>query len=134
MSSSLNHTALLDSGTVCISVPAEIADAYNKLYDPPAIYVDDLGLYVTKCDAQPPKQPFHITISGKRFVIPGEDLLLPGTVMSTNGAAAPDSPYASYCVGAMQRAGTWGPYEYVLATREECGLGYFFPRDNGNRG
>jgi hypothetical protein len=116
---------LLDSGTVCISVPAEIADAYSMLYDPPAIYVDDLGVYVTRCDARPPKQPFYISIAGTRFVIPGEDLLLPETVMSTNGAAAPDSPYANYCVSAMQRAGIWGPYEYVLARCEEGGFGYF---------
>lgn len=39
--------AIVDSGTTLLYVPADVAKAINKAYDPPSKYIKESGVYVS---------------------------------------------------------------------------------------
>jgi hypothetical protein len=97
--------AIIDSGTVSIDAPNDVVDAYNKLFNPPAILAPDLGFYVTECDAQGPEEPFSLVINGTKFTIPGSAFVLGDTVLSENGFSG---DYGNYCFCGLQQGGIFG--------------------------
>ncbi|KAL8804350.1 MAG: hypothetical protein Q9182_002632 [Xanthomendoza sp. 2 TL-2023] len=66
--------AHVDSGTSLIYLPEETADAYNELFDPPAIHDYSAGQYNVPCTAKPPA--LGIKIGGQTFQINPEDLII----------------------------------------------------------
>lgn len=68
--------ATVDSGTSDLELPTIVANAFNALVDPPAVYNDSVVGYVTSCNASMPDLSIHI--GGKAFKIDKRDLLLPG--------------------------------------------------------
>jgi hypothetical protein len=105
VSGQLGGNALVDSGTVSVNAPNAVADAYSKLFSPPAISPPELGFYITECDAQGPKDPFSIIINGTTFTIPGSAFVLSETLLSENGFSG---QYGDYCFGGLQRGGIFG--------------------------
>lgn len=64
----------IDSGTTFIQMPTSIAEAVNGLFDPPAVFDDDQGAYVTECTAKVPQ--FGVQIAQRMFNIDSRDMLL----------------------------------------------------------
>ncbi|KAK3620562.1 hypothetical protein LTR56_023344 [Elasticomyces elasticus] len=95
---------IIDSGTVTINARNEVADAYNKLFDPPAINPPDLGIYIIQCNATGPKVPFVVKIAGTEFKLPGESFVLSDVVLSENGVTG---EYGDYCFSGIQETGVW---------------------------
>ncbi|KAK4948989.1 hypothetical protein LTR10_012362 [Elasticomyces elasticus] len=95
---------IIDSGTVTINARNEVADAYNKLFDPPAINPPDLGIYIIQCNATGPKVPFVVKIAGTEFKLPGESFVLSDVILSENGVSG---EYGDYCFSGIQEAGVW---------------------------
>ncbi|KAK5731453.1 hypothetical protein LTR17_011341 [Elasticomyces elasticus] len=95
---------IIDSGTVTINARNEVADAYNKLFDPPAINPPDLGIYIIQCNATDPKVPFVVKIAGTEFKLPGESFVLSDVVLSENGVSG---EYGDYCFSGIQETGVW---------------------------
>jgi hypothetical protein len=91
--------AIIDSGTICITTPSEVAESYSKLFNPPAIMPAELGIYVTECDARGPSEPLDVVIEGKTFSIPGSSFVLSGVLLSDNGLAG---AYGNYCFSGLQ--------------------------------
>jgi hypothetical protein len=73
-----NFPAIVDSGTTLIYLPPDIAQAVADAFDPPAVYIEEEGVFENYCDAKPPT--FAIKIGGQDFYINGQDLLLQGEV------------------------------------------------------
>ena len=67
---------ILDSGTTLNFVPTPIANAFSAAFNPPAVYNESQGAYVTLCSAKTPKE-FTVKIGGQTFVIDTADQLLP---------------------------------------------------------
>ncbi|KAK3633523.1 hypothetical protein LTR56_015776 [Elasticomyces elasticus] len=95
---------IIDSGTVTINARNKVADAYNKLFDPPAINPPDLGIYIIQCNATGPKVPFIVKIAGTEFKLPGESFVLSDVILSENGVSG---EYGDYCFSGIQEAGVW---------------------------
>ncbi|KAL8819645.1 MAG: hypothetical protein Q9223_001965 [Gallowayella weberi] len=66
--------AHVDSGTSLIYLPEDTADAYNKLFDPPAKHNYSSGQYNVPCTAKPPA--LGIKIGGQTFQINPVDLIV----------------------------------------------------------
>ncbi|KAL8682595.1 MAG: hypothetical protein Q9186_001368 [Xanthomendoza sp. 1 TL-2023] len=66
--------AHVDSGTTLVYLPEETADAYNKLFDPPAVHDYSAGQYNVRCTAKPPA--LGIKIGGQTFQINPVDLII----------------------------------------------------------
>ncbi|KAK5171269.1 uncharacterized protein LTR77_004413 [Saxophila tyrrhenica] len=103
---------VVDCGSYPILAPPEVAEAYSELFNPPAIYVKDWGTYVTRCDAEGPKEPFMIVINGTGFAIPGSDFVFGNAVMS--GLGVPPGKYDDYCFSGLQGAGPVGISTFLL--------------------
>jgi len=73
--SNTSFQAFVDSGTPYLDLPTAHSNAVNKLFDPPAVWSDDLQGYVTSCKAKVPE--FGIVIGGKTFYINPLDNLVP---------------------------------------------------------
>ncbi|KAJ5618488.1 Peptidase aspartic catalytic [Penicillium herquei] len=54
-------------------LPARIVDPINALFNPPAVYNEDLGVSIVDCDAEPPI--FGVEIGGQMFYHNGRDLI-----------------------------------------------------------
>ncbi|MCJ1224429.1 hypothetical protein MMC12_001074 [Toensbergia leucococca] len=65
---------IVDSGTTLLYLPTGQADAINALFDPPAVYSDDVGAYVVDCNAKAPE--LGVQIGGEVFFISPLDLIL----------------------------------------------------------
>ncbi|KAF2115273.1 aspartic peptidase domain-containing protein [Lophiotrema nucula] len=96
--------ALTDSGTITINVPNDIADAYNKLFDPPAIFPAEVGFWIIDCKAHGPKEPFYVVINSTTFTFPGSDFVLGDVLLSDNGIGG---KYGNYCFSGIQEGGIW---------------------------
>lgn len=79
-------------GTTLMYVPTSVAMKVNSLFDPPAKYVHESGVYETDCDAKVPN--FAIRIGGTDFHVNSEDLLLTGK----DGY----DPYTGGCITGVQ--------------------------------
>jgi hypothetical protein len=104
-SKQLSGQAIIDSGSTTINAPTEIAEAYIKLFDPPAIMPPEVGAYIIECSAKAPKESFSVTINGTHFEIPGADFVLSDAILAENGL---DGPYGNYCFSGMQSGAVWG--------------------------
>ncbi|KAJ5727030.1 hypothetical protein N7493_006057 [Penicillium malachiteum] len=62
-----------DTGNNFSILSAEIVDPINALFNPPAVYNEDLGVSVVDCDAEAPI--FGVEIGGQMFYHDGEDLI-----------------------------------------------------------
>ena len=63
--------AIIDSGSTLMGVPMEIADAVNRLFDPPG--KRNGTIYTVNCSAKPPE--FGVVIGGQTFVIDGASMV-----------------------------------------------------------
>jgi hypothetical protein len=75
--------AILDSGTTLAMVPTPIAQAFNALFVPPAVYNSTFSLYTVPCDATVPA--LSITVGGASFAVDAKDLVLPLGANDTQG-------------------------------------------------
>ncbi|KAL9003907.1 MAG: hypothetical protein Q9188_003245 [Gyalolechia gomerana] len=64
----------IDSGTSLIFLPSEIANAVNKMFDPPAFFNGFRGEYIVDCASRAPR--FGVTIAGHTFYINPMDMIL----------------------------------------------------------
>jgi hypothetical protein len=82
--------AVVDSGNPMNLAPIEVAESVNSLFDPPAKFNEDLGVYMVDCDAQAPN--YGVTINGHTFWHNTEDMIaqdhLTGLCYSTLAASA----------------------------------------------
>ena len=65
---------IVDSGTTLNYVSDDVADVTNLLFDPPAAYSEEDGVYYVDCDATPPQ--FGVDIGGQIFFINRDDMIL----------------------------------------------------------
>lgn len=77
-SKSTSIPVIVDSGTTLLYLPVRLTEAINAAFDPPAVYVEESGVFETDCNATPPD--LAITIGGQDFHISGKELLLHGAV------------------------------------------------------
>ena len=91
--------AFVDSGTICVTTPSDVAEAYSKLLHPPAFMPTELGFYVPECDARGPSEPLQVVIEGKTFSIPGSSFVLGGVLLSKNGLVG---AYGNYGFSGLQ--------------------------------
>lgn len=82
---------IIDTATVNIFLPPATADAVNALFSPPPLYRTNTGLYVVKCDAQPPR--FGVKIGFETFYVNPEDMVV---------------PFGSRCISAIAATGRGG--------------------------
>lgn len=87
-----NFPVIVDSGTTLMYLPPQVAEAVNELFDPPAVYIEEEGVFETDCDATVPT--FAIRIGGTDFYINSKDLLLTGD--------AGYDPYTGGCITGVQ--------------------------------
>jgi hypothetical protein len=115
----LGGNAIIDSGTISLNAPNDVADAYSKLFNPPAFAPPELGIYITECNAQGPSEPFSVIINGTAFFIPGSAFVLNEVILSENGFPG---KYGDYCFSGMQDGGIFGQsrYVYTLHSRRRC--------------
>ncbi|PWY81544.1 acid protease [Aspergillus sclerotioniger CBS 115572] len=76
--------AFVDTGNEFSYLPAAIVEPVNALFSPPAVYSEDLGVYVVDCDAQAPL--FGVAIGNQTFYHNRGDLIYnfgDGTCAST---------------------------------------------------
>jgi hypothetical protein len=66
--------AFFDSGNFLSYVPGRIADPVNKLFDPPAVYNEDIAVYIVDCNAKAPDS-FTFEIGGQVFAHNPADLI-----------------------------------------------------------
>jgi hypothetical protein len=111
--------AIIDSGTICITAPGLVVEAYSKLFDPPAFMPTELGFYVNDCEAQGPSEPFYVVIEGKTFSIPGSSFVLGGVLLSENGLAG---KYGNYCFSGLQSQ----IFDLTRCVHSMCGICLFF--------
>lgn len=64
---------IVDSGTTINYFPTADADAINELFDPPAMYSEELGIYIVPCNATPPE--VGVIIAGETFYHNPVDLI-----------------------------------------------------------
>lgn len=64
---------IVDSGTTLNYFPTADADAFNALWDPPAVYNSSFGLYTVPCNATPPE--LGVVIGGEVFYHNPADLI-----------------------------------------------------------
>lgn len=81
---------LVDTGTTLNYFPADVAQAINDLFVPPAVYGGE-GTFAVRCDAVPPR--VEIGIGGKAIPINPSNLILPETKQST--------PDGDYCISGV---------------------------------
>lgn len=65
---------LIDSGTTVNYLPIAITEAVNKLFDPPAVFNQQVGYYKVDCDAKAPQ--FGVKIGPETFYINPKDLVV----------------------------------------------------------
>ncbi|PYI03974.1 putative aspartic-type endopeptidase [Aspergillus sclerotiicarbonarius CBS 121057] len=65
--------AFLDTGNQFSYLPTAIVEPVNALFSPPAVYSEDLEVFVVDCDAQAPS--FGVVIGNQTFYHSGEDLI-----------------------------------------------------------
>jgi hypothetical protein len=58
--------AFFDTGNPLSYIPGRIAIPFNKLFNPPGVYSEDLGAYVVDCNAKPPSS-LVFEIDGHKF-------------------------------------------------------------------
>lgn len=75
VSATTRFPVFVDSGSTFIYYPAAIAAQVNALFDPPAVFSAQKGLYEVPCDAVPPD--FATVIAGRPFPVDSADLVLP---------------------------------------------------------
>ncbi|KAI4140198.1 MAG: hypothetical protein LQ340_007909, partial [Diploschistes diacapsis] len=68
--------AIVDSGTTLLYLPDALAAEFNALWDPPAQYDAEEGVYAVACDAVP--AGLHIVVNGTGFALDAADLVLDG--------------------------------------------------------
>ncbi|KAL6718729.1 hypothetical protein ACLMJK_002963 [Lecanora helva] len=113
--------AIVDSGTTFIKAPTAIANAVNALFDPPATYSVDRGIYLVNCSAKPPY--LGINIASTTFSINSEDLILAagqGDCMSgVNDAGNRDSILGDVFLKNVLAVFDIGAREMRFAARED---------------
>lgn len=65
--------AVVDTGNPMNLVPIEAARSINALFEPPAKFNKDLGIFLVACDAKAPS--FGVTIDGHKFWHQPEDMI-----------------------------------------------------------
>lgn len=74
MTTAISHDQVFfDNGNYLTYLPDDIVAPINALFDPPAIWNDDLSIYVVQCDSVPPN--FGITLANHTFFHDGRDLV-----------------------------------------------------------
>ncbi|KAI9646506.1 hypothetical protein NHQ30_004499 [Ciborinia camelliae] len=89
----------IDSGTNLIFLPNSISSALAALYNPPAVYNQDLFAYSVPCDAKAPY--FSVVIGGVSFPIDPRDMIQDDNT-GTGGCVAGVSdgdPFSFYTLG-----------------------------------
>ena len=104
-SGQLGGQGIVDTGTVTLNVPQDVAQAYNLLFDPPGIYIEDDAIWITNCTAKGPSAPFSVVFNGTTFHIPGKDFVLGELTLAANGLPG---PYGEYCLSGVQSGGVFG--------------------------
>ena len=64
---------IIDSGTTLIYLPGFLSDVINAAFDPPVLYDQEAGSYVTDCGAAVPT--LGVTIGGVTFIVDPEDMV-----------------------------------------------------------
>ncbi|KAL2831444.1 aspartic peptidase domain-containing protein [Aspergillus cavernicola] len=72
-SNAIPFQAFLDTGNPLSYIPGRIADPFNKLFNPPAVYNKDLAAYIVDCNAKPPS--LGLEIGGTIFEHNPSDLI-----------------------------------------------------------
>lgn len=75
---------IIDSGTSLNIFPTSVSDAINNAYIPPAVYSEDLGLWIVACDADAPS--LGIMINGAKFDINPLDMITETGLTYPNGS------------------------------------------------
>lgn len=65
---------IVDSGTTLAYLPGTLVSEIATLYQPPAFYIQDYGLFFAECSAVPPI--LGVQINGTNFFINPPDLIL----------------------------------------------------------
>lgn len=78
LSQASDFPVVVDSGTTLMYLPPKVAEEVNALFDPPAVYIEEEGIYETDCWATPPD--FKIRINGTDFTVNKADMLLTGSL------------------------------------------------------
>jgi hypothetical protein len=94
------YESIVDSGTAPNFVPTAAANAINAEFDPPAVYNETLGYYVTDCNATAPYVAY--VIGGVEMPMDPQDMI----VRSLNGLPGyEDVCFSAFADGGLATAG-----------------------------
>ncbi|KAL2862606.1 pepsin-like aspartic protease [Aspergillus lucknowensis] len=69
-----SYQTIVDTGAPISSVPESVAEAYNDLFEPSAVWSSVQGGYIVDCDSKAP--PFSVQVGGTTFELNADDMII----------------------------------------------------------
>lgn len=91
---------IVDSGTTLNYLPSDVAEVFNNLFEPPAEFAEELGVYIVACNAKPPS--LSVVIDGQSFRHNPVDLIFD------------EGLGGNICVSGVQDGGVLGAGVFIL--------------------